>query len=168
MTGYFPSYQNNRCNIMIKLIVFDLDGTLVKSHKTIFKATRQTLEVLNLNTDLNESKFYSLLGHHFADIFEECNIEVPDLEYFIKEYKGIYFDFIEDSQLYPNAIEVFEELKNKNIMTGLLTTKGHDQAEKLSQYFKIDRYLDSIEGRKNGVSHKPAPDQLLNICKSLL
>ncbi len=62
---------------MIKCIVFDLDGTLVKSHKTIYKTTIKTLEKLNLSTSLDEVKFYSLLGHHFADIFSECNIRGP-------------------------------------------------------------------------------------------
>ena len=112
---------------MIKCIVFDLDGTLVKSHKTIYKSTVKTLEKLNLQTNLDEYKFYNLLGHHFADIFEECNIEVPDVEYFIKIYKSIYFDFINDSHLYDNAISLFKELKKRKIKTGLLTTKGHDQ-----------------------------------------
>ena len=151
---------------MINLVVFDLDGTLVKSHKTIYKATIKTLVKLGLPSELNEDKFYSLLGHHFGDIFRECNIEVPDVEYFIKVYKGLYFDFIDESELYPNVSEVLQELKRKNIKTGLLTTKGYDQAINLSEHFHIDKYLDEIKGRINGVAIKPAPDQFLEICKS--
>lgn len=152
---------------MIDCIVFDLDGTLVKSHETIYKATVKTLEKLNLQTNLNEDKFYNLLGHHFANIFDECNIEVPDVEYFIDVYKGMYFDFIEDSHLYENVKYILKELKRRNIRTGLLTTKGHDQAIKISHHFNIAKYLDSIKGRKNGVPIKPAPDQLLKICSEL-
>lgn len=150
---------------MTECIVFDLDGTLVKSHKTIYKSTIRTLERLDLSTELDETKFYNLLGHHFADIFKACNIDVPDVEYFIKIYKDIYFDFIDESTLYDNAIPVLQELKNQNIKTGLLTTKGHDQAVKISKYFNLERYLDSIEGRKNGVAIKPAPDQFIKICE---
>ena len=152
---------------MIECIVFDLDGTLVKSHETIYKTTVKTLEKLGLQTDLDYGKFYNLLGHHFADIFKECNIEVPDVEYFIQVYKDMYFDFMEDSNLYPNVEYVLKELQNKKVKTGLLTTKGHDQAIKISNHFKIAKYLDQIEGRKSGIAIKPAPDQLLNICRDL-
>jgi phosphoglycolate phosphatase-like HAD superfamily hydrolase len=152
---------------MIECIVFDLDGTLVKSHETIYKTTIKTLEKLNLQSTIDERKFYSLLGHHFANIFNECNIEVPDVEHFINVYKGIYFDFINDSHLYDNVFALFEELKIRNIKTGLLTTKGQDQAEKIANHFGFDKYLETIEGRKNGIAIKPAPDQLLKICEEL-
>jgi HAD superfamily hydrolase (TIGR01549 family) len=152
---------------MIKCIVFDLDGTLVKSHKTIYKTTIKTLEKLNLSTSLDEVKFYSLLGHHFADIFSECSLEVPDVEHFINVYKEMYFDFIDDSKMYDNAFLLFEELKLRGVKLGLLTTKGQGQAEKISAHFKFGNYLDVIEGRKNGIAIKPAPDQLLKICKEL-
>ncbi len=152
---------------MIKCIVFDLDGTLVNSHETIYKATIKTLENLKLNTNLDKELFYNLLGHHFADIFDACKIEVPDVEHFINVYKGFYFDFIEDSKLYENSIKLFEVLKSKDIKTGLLTTKGQDQAEKISHHFGVAKYLDVIEGRKNGIAIKPAPDQLLKICNEV-
>ena len=152
---------------MIKCIVFDLDGTLVKSHKTIYKTTIKTLEKLNLSTSLDEVKFYGLLGHHFADIFSECSIEVPDVDHFIDVYKEMYFDFIDDSKMYDNAFQLFEELKLREIKLGLLTTKGQDQAEKISNHFEFSKYLSVIEGRKKGIAIKPAPDQLLNICTEL-
>ena len=152
---------------MIKCIVFDLDGTLVKSHKTIYKTTIKTLEKLELSTSLDEEKFYNLLGHHFEDIFEECNVHVPDVDHFINVFKGMYFDFIADSKMYDNAFLLFNELKMRDIKLGLLTTKGQDQAEKISKHFNFEKYLDVIEGRKNGVAIKPAPDPLLNICKEL-
>ncbi|MCB0752840.1 MAG: HAD family hydrolase, partial [Ignavibacteriae bacterium] len=93
---------------MIECIVFDLDGTLVNSHNTIYKATIKTLEYLNLKSNLDKDKFYNMLGHHFQDIFNECEIDVPDVEHFINIYKGFYFDFIDESHLYDNAFTLFE------------------------------------------------------------
>lgn len=165
---YFSFFINEpRLIMQIKCVVFDLDGTLVKSHETIYKTTIKTLEKLDLQTDLNEELFYNLLGHHFKDIFDECKIEVPDIDYFIDVYKNMYFDFIDDSALYNNVEVLLLELKDRNIKTGLLTTKGQGQAEKISKYFGIAKYLDVIEGRKNGIAHKPAPDQLLKICDEI-
>lgn len=152
---------------MIKCIVFDLDGTLVKSHITIYKTTIKALDKLKLKSNINEEKFYNLLGHHFADIFNECNINVPDVDHFIDVYKRMYFDFIEDSKIYENAFQIFEFAKLNKIKLGLLTTKGQDQAEKIADHFNFSKYLDVIEGRKNGIAIKPAPDQLLKICEVL-
>jgi phosphoglycolate phosphatase-like HAD superfamily hydrolase len=152
---------------MIKCIVFDLDGTLVKSRETIYKTTIKALEELNLSTAIDKNQFYNLLGHHFADIFAECKIEVPDIEHFIDVYKGYYFDFIDSSALYDNTFTLLEYLNKENIKTGLLTTKGHDQAEKISSHFGLDEYLDVIEGRKRRIPIKPAPDQFLDICEKV-
>ncbi|MFZ1288724.1 MAG: HAD family hydrolase [Melioribacteraceae bacterium] len=152
---------------MIECIIFDLDGTLVNSHENIYKAAVKTLEKLNLQTNVDREIFYNLLGHHFKDIFEGCNIYVPDVEHFIDEYKKIYFDFIDDSHLYENAEFLLEYLKSKKIKTGLLTTKAQDQAENISIHFDLKKYLDVIEGRKIGIAIKPAPDQFFKICKEV-
>jgi len=151
----------------IKCVVFDLDGTLVKSHKTILNTTIKTLEKLKISTDFNTEIFYNMLGHHFREIFEACNIAVHNVENFIDIYKDLYFDFIDDSELYENVELVLRELNNNSIRTGLLTTKGQEQAVKISEHFNIAKNLDIIEGRKKEIAIKPAPDQLLKICNEL-
>ena len=55
----------------IKHICFDLDGTLVKSDTTIYKATLKTLEHLNIKGEIAEDKFIEMIGMHFVDIFEK-------------------------------------------------------------------------------------------------
>ncbi|MEE9430593.1 MAG: HAD family hydrolase [Melioribacteraceae bacterium] len=148
-------------------VVFDLDGTLVKSDTTILNSVIETLKKLKLSTSFDREIFYNMLGHHFREIFNECGINVTDVDSFIDVYKEIYFNFIDDSVLYNNVEYVLAELKSRNIKTGLLTTKGHDQAIKISKHFKIEKYLDVIEGRKKDIAIKPSPDQLLKICKEV-
>jgi len=55
----------------IKLAVFDFDGTLVSSHKTIYKAMIRTLKELNINAEIPEKEFYNMIGLHFEDLFKE-------------------------------------------------------------------------------------------------
>jgi len=152
---------------MIECVVFDLDGTLVNSSENIFKATLKALEKLEISNHIDKNKFIGLLGYHFKDIFDGCNVEVPDVEHFINVYKEFYFDFISDSHLYVNAENLLQQLKSRNIKTGLLTTKAQDQADKITRHFGIDKYLDVIEGRKIGVAIKPAPDQFFKICNEV-
>ena len=147
--------------------VFDLDGTLVESHKNIYNAAIHTFKKLDISYNMPEEDFYKYIGHHFEDIFEAFGIKVPDFEIFINEYKNIYFDYIDTSTLYKGVEDSLQLLKNKNIKIALLTTKGQDQAEKILNHFNIDNYFIEIMGRRPGIAHKPSPDPLKLICKNL-
>lgn len=155
-------------NSSIKHICFDLDGTLVQSHKTIYKTTLKALQDLNISTsNMNEEPFYERIGHHFEDIFSEFNIPVNDFETFINVYKNQYFDFIDESTLYEGIEETFKNLKTRHILTSLLTTKGQEQAEKIINHFELGKYFDLVTGRRNGIAHKPSAEPLLLICSEL-
>jgi phosphoglycolate phosphatase len=148
-------------------ICFDLDGTLVDSYMNIYKATIKTLEVLKIPGTFSKEDFYNRIGHHFLDIFHDLKIPVPDIEHFIDTYKTFYFDFINDSDLYPGVTNVLKYLKNHDIRVSLLTTKGQDQADRIIDHFHLTNYFSYIMGRQIGVPVKPAPEPLLMICKDL-
>lgn len=151
----------------INHICFDLDGTLVDSHKTIYNATIKSLHELNIDSEIEEQTFREKIGMHFVNIFEEMNVPVKDFDEFITIYKNNYFDFINDSELYPSVEFVLDLLLNHSYKISLLTTKAQDQAEKILEHFKISKYFDLIMGRRNGMPHKPAAEPLLLICKEL-
>ena len=151
----------------VKHVCFDLDGTLVDSYRNILLATVKTLEVLGIDSTFSEVDFYNRIGHHFADIFNELNIPVPDLEHFISIYRSIYFEYMGESKLYPGVTEVLEYLKNNGIHVSLLTTKGQDQADRIIDHFNLRRYFSRVMGRKVGTPVKPSPEPLLMICKDL-
>jgi phosphoglycolate phosphatase-like HAD superfamily hydrolase len=152
----------------IKHICFDLDGTLVKSDTTIYKATLKTLEHLNIKGEIEEDKFIEIIGMHFIDIFKRFNLNVPDFQKFIGIYKILYFDFIDESKVYPGVEDTLSFLKNgRDLKISLLTTKGQDQAEKIINHFKLSKYFNCVMGRREGIAHKPSAEPLLFICNEL-
>ena len=153
--------------IPIKHICFDLDGTLVNSFDTILHTTLKTLKQLNIGNSLKEDDLKIRIGHHFSDIFKELKIDVADIEHFISIYKQNYFDFIDQSELYPFVRETLVELKQNNFLISLLTTKGQDQAEKIIDHFGLSDFFDLIMGRRIDMKVKPNPEPLIEICKSL-
>jgi HAD superfamily hydrolase (TIGR01549 family) len=156
-----------RILINVKHVCFDLDGTLVDSYLNIYKATLKTLEVLGIPAEFSEKEFYDRIGHHFMDIFNDLKIPVTDIEHFISIYKTFYFDFIDESTLYPGVTEVLQYLNDNNIRVSLLTTKGQEQADKIIDHFNLSNYFSRVMGRNAGSPVKPSPEPLLNICRDL-
>lgn len=151
----------------IDLIVFDLDGTLVSSHETIYKSTLHALKEVGIENHIEHEKFLNMIGMHFEDIFNEFGFKVPDFEHFIQIYKSIYFNYINHSNIYPNVKVTIDLIKEKGIKIGLLTTKGQDQAELILKHFDLFNKFDGVMGRRPGISHKPSPEPLLKLCDEL-
>ena len=112
------------------------------------------------NRSIDEEKFYNTIGKHFREIFSDLNIEINDLDEFIRIYKSNYFNYIDHSKLYPGVITLLEFLKIENIKIGMLTTKMQDQADKIIEHFKLQKYFDIIVGRRVGIEIKPSAQPL--------
>ena len=151
----------------IRHICFDLDGTLIDSYQTIYKTTVKTLRHLKIEEPVVEMEFHKRIGHHFLHIFNDLNIPVTDIEEFIDIYKGYYFDFIDDSVVYPGVEKVLKELHRNRIKISLLTTKGQDQAEKIIDHFNLRKYFSLVMGRRKELPIKPSPESLHFICNEL-
>lgn len=154
-------------NMKLTHICFDLDGTLVDSRDTIHKATLKALSKIGVRNSIPEDNFANMIGMHFIDIFKEFGVEVKDFQKFISVYKSVYFDFIDDSVLYPDVANLLGELSSNGMKTSLLTTKSQDQAEKIVDYFSIREELNYVMGRRDGIAHKPSAEPLLEICNEL-
>jgi len=175
---FFEINQKNRANLKISYekenylnnihhVCFDLDGTIIDSNKTIYEATKYSLNQLKIEVYIGEEIFSGKIGQHFIDMFEAFEIEVPDFEKFINIYKENYFKFIDYSTVYPGFPEVLFNLKNRGIKISLLTTKIQDQADKIIDHFGLREYFDLVMGRRDEIAHKPSAEPLLLICKEL-
>ncbi len=148
-------------------VSFDLDGTIIDSFNTIYKATVKALHELKINVPVPEKEFYSRIGLHFIDIFRDLEIPVKDFDEFITIYKNHYFEFIDYSKPFEGAEEVLNYLNEKGIKISLLTTKVQDQADKIIDYFKLRKYFSFVMGRRENIASKPSAEPLIFICKNI-
>lgn len=151
----------------LELVVFDMDGTLMRSDLTIYKTMLRTFEDYNIQTEIPYDKFKDFIGFHFKDIFDYFNVEVGNLKDFINIYKGYYFNYIDDTFFYDGVLEGLSIIKNKGYKTAILTTKAQDQLEKIIDHFQLNDKFDFLCGRREGWQIKPHPEPLLKICEYL-
>lgn len=151
----------------IDLIVFDLDGTLLESSNSIYKSVISTFEHLNQKVEIPKEEMDKRIGMHFKPIFEELNIRVDDIEEFIEIYKKYYFEYINETIIYPAVTNTLETLKENGYKLAVLTTKVQDQTENIIEHFKMNFYFDVLMGRRIGVELKPSAEPLLLICEEL-
>lgn len=152
---------------IFELAVFDLDGTIVNSHETIYNSTSAALDEMKVEHNISKNKFINMIGMHFKEIFLYFKLPEIDFDQFISIYKNYYFDYISHSSLYENTEEALSYLKSNGIKIALLTTKSQDQAEKIIEHFRLGEFFDHVAGRKPGTPNKPSAVPLLNICGEL-
>lgn len=151
-------------NYNLKAYVFDLDGTLMESHKTIYKAMVCSFNNFNIKYSITQDQFNNHIGMHFEDIFKIYSIDVPDFDKFLTFYKKSYFNFINHSVLFPEVTSTLDKLIKSGKQIALLTTKAQDQADLIINHFGLAKYFTTVMGRRDGIPHKPDPSQLLMIC----
>jgi len=150
----------------IRLIIFDLDGTLVNtlediSHSVNFTLGRLGRPLLHLDTvrqyvgDGLEMLLTRALGGH-AGLIEEA--------------KSIYTDhqkrnLVVSSRLYPGVQETLEHFRS--LPMAVVTNKTLEFSEPLLEQLGIRSYFGMVIGADAGLPLKPAPDAFLSIMNRL-
>lgn len=150
----------------IRLIIFDLDGTLVNTleditHSVNFTLGRLGRPLLHLDTvrqyvgDGMEMLLTRALGEH-TDLLEEA--------------KGIYTvhqsrNLVVSSRLYPGVKETLEHFRGLSM--AVVTNKTLEFSEPLLEQLGIRPYFGMIIGADAGLPLKPAPDAFLSIMRRL-
>lgn len=150
-----------------KLIIFDMDNTIINSNETIYKSTQHALQQLGYTENISLQDFELHAGHDFIDIFKELGISIPDMTEFYKIYRKKYFEIIKDtSTLFPETLEILNIIKNTpNYFIALFTTKSQESAEQVLQIFDIAKYFDIAIGSSDVFKPKPDPEVILHLIK---
>jgi len=149
-----------------KLIIFDMDGTLVNSGDVI----SNTINYVRTNLGLDPMPKDKLL----------ININNPDInssEFFYgttaftdeqTELFGEYYDknCISDISLYDGIKELLEEL-SKYFVLSIATNASVEFAKKMIKHLDIDHHFNYIIGANEVTTPKPHPEMLLNTLESL-
>ncbi|HTY37006.1 MAG TPA: HAD family hydrolase [Bacteroidota bacterium] len=144
--------------MMIRTIIFDLDGTLVDSKRDIAGAQLWVLHQLGVNSYKVED-LYPLIGKPLTETFSK--LLPPDLHHRINEAADLYKSYyppraLETTTLFPGVRETLEQLRTRDIRLATATTKLTPGTRRVLAHFDIDGYFDQIQGSDN-IPFKPDP-----------
>lgn len=137
---------------MIKMIVFDLDGTLLNTLDDLADAGNYALSELGFpEHDVEKYKYF--VGNGIPKLIERIlpsgsSDEVKKMTYDkFSSYYGCHMN--DKTRPYSGVLDFLARIKRDNITTVVVTNKSHEFAEVIVQrYFGklIDRTYGSIEG----------------------
>ncbi|MCM8776498.1 MAG: HAD-IA family hydrolase [Candidatus Omnitrophica bacterium] len=146
---------------MKKLIVYDLDGTLVDTRDDIASAVNHALWQLGFPV-LNRPEVCRFVGRGLHYLIGHClGVEDPDtVERGAKLYREYYAAHLLDhSRLYPGAKEVLEYFKLRKQM--VMTNKPNPYARDILEALGVAGYFVKIVAGNDEYPHKPSPDAVL-------
>ncbi|MCR4872833.1 MAG: HAD family hydrolase [Bacteroidales bacterium] len=153
----------------MRLIVFDLDGTLLNSLEDLADSANWVLEQHGFQTHPVDAYRY-FVGDGVRKLIERILPQEERTEARIEqcrqEFVAYYKVHMEDkTSVYEGITELLVELKNRGLKIAVATNKVHIAVKPLMEKYFPEIRFDSMIGQREGVPVKPAPQIMFDILK---
>ena len=155
---------------MIKLCVFDLDGTVMDTLESIAYFANYTMQEMNMPAVPTE-KFKYFAGDGRAELIHRTlafnNADAPDnFSLACKIYDRAYENnFMHLTKVFDGVLEQLIKLKQSGIKIAVLSNKPHNVTEYVIEKTFGKDFFDYVQGQLDAVPMKPDPKGFLEIAK---
>lgn len=164
----------------IKLIIFDLDGTLIDSSIDITNAINYAIEPYKIEP-LTPSQTISLIGEGITRLMEKIienksiagnmssNIEAKqpiERDLLVNRFLTFYSEhLLDNTTIYPKVRETLQELKIYK--KAVISNKRESLSVKLLKDLELIQYIDLVVGSDTTPERKPSPLPILHALSKL-
>jgi phosphoglycolate phosphatase len=157
-----------------KLIIFDLDGTLIDSAPSLTNALNLMLKKLNKQS-VSEDRVREWIGEGASKLVARAYFNKKDIKddeiIKTKDALNIFLEYYQKSltknlKLYSGVKEGLKDL-SKNYKLAIATNKPHIFLDEILNYLDIKKFFSEVLGAKENLQKKPNPNMLLKILKNL-
>ncbi len=155
---------------MKKLVIFDLDGTLLNTIADLAQSTNHALRTLGYPTH-EEAAYNFMVGNGIDKLFERA---LPEGEKSKENVLRVRKEFVpyydahnaDKSRPYPGIPELLEQLQAQGLQLAVASNKYQAATRKLvARYFPEIRFA-AVFGQREGINVKPDPaivEEILSI-----
>lgn len=146
---------------MKRLVIFDLDGTLLNTIADLANSTNHALKQLGYPTHEPE-EYNFMVGNGINKLFERALPEGEKTEENVLRVRREFIPYYDqhnadESRPYPGIPELLETLQAKGIQLAVASNKYQAATEKLiAHYFPNIKFI-AVFGQRDGVNVKPDP-----------
>jgi phosphoglycolate phosphatase len=153
---------------LTRLVVFDLDGTLIDSRRDLADSANEMLVGYDA-APLSEDAIASMVGagapQLVARVLAAAGLDVP-LEIALARFLANYDARLTNhTRPYPGIPEALEQLHVEHVKMALLTNKPVDASVRILEAFGLGRFFRLSVGGDGPWPRKPAPDGLRFLMK---
>lgn len=153
---------------MKKVVIFDLDGTLLYSLDDLMDSVNYTLDLFGYqNRTLEE--ITSFVGNgvkYLLKLSLPADISEDEMEKCFAIFKDHYSEHCCDkTHPYDGIIDMMKALKDKGLKVCIVSNKFQSAAEEVCDFYFKGLY-DMVIGESETCRRKPAPDGINMICES--
>lgn len=146
---------------MKRLVIFDLDGTLLNSVGDLCVSVNQALRACGFPTH-QESAYKQMVGDGVMKLFERALPEKERTEENILRIRDLFIPFYEVhnadlTRPYEGVVELLRELRDRGVRMAVASNKYHSATLKLIGHFFSDIPFEVVLGHREGCPRKPDP-----------
>ena len=145
---------------MVKLIIFDLDGTLLNTLDDLADCTNHVLRKHGFHTHPTDAYKY-FVGNGVEMLVQRAlpkNIPKENYTSVFEDFMAYYEIHKSDKTApYEGIIEILETLQETGILLAVATNKPHDLLPDLLQYYFPTIRWTAVFGNRKGIPIKPHP-----------
>lgn len=152
---------------MKKLVIFDLDGTLLNTIADLAHSTNYALNKLGYPTHEIE-KYNFMVGNGIDKLFERA---LPEGEKSKENVLRVHKEFVpyydihnaDDSRPYPGIPELLSYLQDAGIQITVASNKYQAATQKLIDHYFPEIHFTAVFGQREGIKVKPDPTVVFDI-----
>lgn len=154
---------------MKKLVIFDLDGTLLNTIADLAQSTNHALQALGYPTH-PESAYNFMVGNGINKLFERALPEGEKSEENVLRMRREFIPYYDvhnadKSRPYPGIPELLERLQAAGVQLAVASNKYQAATGKLIAHYFPDIRFAAVFGQREGVNVKPDPAIVHDILK---